>query len=123
MNKAQALDKFWNSFGIPAYDELTVPEEAVMPYITYSVTTGRLEDVVNLSASIWYHSQSWKDISLKAEEIAEKITKMMPPTIQIDNGRLYIALGDPFAQRMDDPSSDTVRRIYLNVQAEFLTAY
>ena len=27
MNKAQALDQFWNGFGIPAWDENTVPED------------------------------------------------------------------------------------------------
>ena len=133
MNKAQALDKFWNSFGIPAYDETTVPEyvddgngnqvKLEPPYITYSVITGRLEDIINLNASVWYHSKSWKDITLKTDEIAAKIKNMVPPTIPIENGRIYLTLGDPFAQRMSDPSSDTIRRMYLNIQAEFLTAY
>ena len=48
---------------------------------------------------------------------------MQPPTIELDNGRLYIAKGTPFAQRMSEPSDDTVRRILLNISAEYLTAY
>lgn len=37
MNKAQAIQAFWESFGVPAYEESTVPDDAVMPYITYSM--------------------------------------------------------------------------------------
>jgi formylmethanofuran dehydrogenase subunit A len=76
-----------------------------------------------MSASIWYRSTSWKDVSDKAEEIAEYIVKMAPPSIEIDNGRLYISKGTPFAQRMSEPSDDMVRRIYININAEFLTAF
>lgn len=122
MDKSQALEKFWNSFGLPAYDENTVPEDATLPRITYSVSTDSFENVISLNASIWYRSTSWADISKKAEEIGEYITKMIPPSIQIDNGRLYLTKGSPFAQRMNDPD-DSIRRILLNIQAEFLTAF
>jgi hypothetical protein len=123
MDKSQALQKFWEGFGIPAYDETTVPENATMPYITYGVTTDNLDHPVALFASVWYHSTSWKDISIKTEQIAKSIVEMQPPSIQFDNGRLYIAKGTPFAQRMSDPSDSMIRRMYLNIQAEFLSAY
>lgn len=122
MDKAQAIQLFWGSFGIPAYDETDVPDDAVMPYITYGVATDSIDAVVNMGASLWYRTNSWKDISQKAEEIAETIVKMNPPSIEINNGRLYISKGTPFAQRMSDDDG-SVRRIYLNIQAEFLTAY
>lgn len=123
MDKAQALQNFWESFGIPAYEQTTVPESATMPYITYSVSTDSLGNVVNMYASIWYHSTSWKDISEKTEQIARYIVGMNPPSIKFDGGRLYIAKGTPFAQRMEDPNDDMIRRMYLNIQAEYLSAY
>jgi hypothetical protein len=123
MDKAQALQTFWESFGIPAYEQTTVPETATMPYITYSVSTDSLDNVVNMSASLWYHSTSWKDISEKTEQIARYIVGMNPPSIKFDGGRLYIAKGNPFAQRMADPNDDMIRRMYLNIQAEYLSAY
>ena len=122
MDKAQALQHFWSSFGLAAYDSTVVPDNAQMPYITYSVSTDSLNNVVNMNASLWYRSSSWKDITEKADEIAEAIVKMNPPSIQLDNGRLYITKGTPFAQRMSDEDGN-VRRIYLNIQAEFFTAY
>lgn len=123
MDKAQAIQKFWESFNIPAYDETNVPDNAVMPYITYSVKTDSLDNIVNMYASIWYHSTSWKDISEKTEQIAEYIVRLNPPSIEFNNGRLYIAKGNPFAQRMADPNDSMIRRMYLNIQAEFLSAY
>lgn len=123
MDKAQALQTFWESFGIPAYEQTTVPESAKMPYITYSVSTDSLDNVVNMSASVWYHSTSWKDISEKTEQIARYIVGMNPPSIKFDGGRLYIAKGNPFAQRMADPNDDMIRRMYLNIQAEYLSAF
>lgn len=123
MDKAQALQNFWESFGIPAYEQTTVPESATMPYITYSVSTDSLDNVVNMYASVWYHSTSWKDISEKTEQISRYIVSMNPPSIKFDGGRLYIAKGTPFAQRMEDPNDDMIRRMYLNIQAEYLSAY
>lgn len=132
MDKAQALQKFWESFGIPAYEENTVPEyinvdgeqvPVTMPYITYSVSTDSLDNVVNMYASLWYHSTSWKDISEKTEQIARYIVGMNPPSIKFDGGRLYIAKGTPFAQRMADPNDSMIRRMYLNIQAEYLSAF
>ena len=122
MDKSQAIQKFWEGFDLPAYDETTVPDDAPLPRITYNVKTDSLDGVVSMNASLWYRSKSWKEISQKAEEIGEYISNMMPPSIPIDNGRVYISKGSPFAQRMTDPD-DSIRRIYLNIQVEFLTAY
>lgn len=123
MDKAQAIHRFWSGFGLPAYDENSVDDDAVMPYITYSVVTGDLEDVVLLSASLWYRSTSWADITHKADEISQYITRMSPPAVKIDGGRAYFTKGLPFAQRMSEPNDDSVRRIYLQVDAEFMTNY
>lgn len=122
MDKGQAIHKFWAGFGIPAYDEESVPDDAKMPYITYNVAMDSIGNQVPLTASIWYHSTSWAEVSRKAEEIAEHIVKMHPISIEIDTGRIYITKGSPFAQRMAD-ETDTVKRIYLICNGEYLTNY
>ena len=121
MDKAQALHSFWSSFVWPAYDEYTVPTGSSMPYITYEVSTDSLDSPVSLTASLWCHSMSWAEISQKADEIAARLSAG-GQVIKLDNGFLWLTPGSPFAQRMDEPSDDSVRRIILNVQAEFLTA-
>lgn len=123
MDKAQALHNFWSGFNMPAYDELTVPDNAALPYITYEVKTDSFENKMNLSASIWNRSTSWAAVEQKAAEIAQFIQKQNPCTIRIDGGRMYIVKGTPFAQRMLDPSDDGVRRIVLSIDVEFLTEF
>ena len=123
MDKEQAIHSFWSGFGLTAYDETTVPVNVQMPYIAYNVSTGALGDIIQLHASLWYHSTSWKDITEKAEEIAESIGKYGHKIINYDNGKLYLTQGVPFAQRMSDPADSMIRRIYINVSAEFLSAF
>lgn len=126
MDKAQAIHSFWSSFGIPAYDENTIPtgeNRPNPPYITYNVSTGALEDILLLTASVWYYDTSWVNVTEKVDEIAEKLGRNGFHIIELDEGYLWIVQGSPFAQRMSDPEDDMLRRIYLNVTAEFLTAY
>jgi len=123
MDKAQAIHKLWSSFELPAYDEQTVPQDAKMPYITYRVASDSIGNVVNLNASIWYRSTSWAEVTAKLREIEKAIGKNGYRIYQIDEGYVWFTKGTPFAQRMSDPEDDMIRRIYLNVQAEFLTAY
>lgn len=123
MDKAQALHQFWSSFGIDAYDENTVPDNAEMPYITYSVEDGSIDDPLLLNASIWYRSTSWKEVTKKSEEIAKYIGEFGHLVIKLDKGYVFITKGVPFAQRMPDPNDSMIRRIYLIINTEFLTAY
>lgn len=124
MDKGQAIHNFWSRFGLMAYDENTVPDNAPDRYITYNVSMDSIGNVVNMYGNIWdINTDSWEFVSKKAEEIAEYIETMYPISYAIDNGRLYIAKGTPFAQRMSEPNNDRVRRMYINIQAEYLTAY
>ena len=118
MNKAQTINSFWNSFGIPAYDMYTVPNDAQMPYITYEYAEDNFDNTVILSASIWYKSTSWQGVSEKAAEIAEHIGN--GKILKTDEGYIYIARGTPFMQRLTD-TDDTIRRIYITVQVEYMT--
>lgn len=120
MNKVQAITTFWNRFLI-AYEENTVPNDAKMPYITYQVVTDGFNKQVSMAASLWYRGTSWVDINAKTFEIEKAIGKG-GIILKCDDGVIWIKLGSPFAQNMKEPSDDLVRRKYLNIEAEFLTA-
>ena len=124
MNKWQAIDKFWNSFSWNAYDEnslITGENSPSLPYITYSAQTSGIGQILTLTASLWDRSTSWKNVSDKADEIAEAIGTGYKIE-KVDGGFLWIVRGQPFAQRMID-EDDMIRRIYIITNAEFLTAY
>ena len=107
---------------MPAYDEMTVPDDAVMPYITYEAVAGNLGAATQIAVNLWYRSNSWADISKKAQQIATAIDKL-PSSIKIDGGRMRVRLPDtPWGDRMDEPNDSGVRRIRMTVEIEFLTA-
>ena len=121
MTKSAAIYQFWNSFGLTAYEENTVPTDATFPYITYQLVTDSFDREIQLSASIWYRSESWTAINTKTEEISKKISRG-GKIISCDDGVIWLKRGQPFAQSMGDESDDLIKRKYLNITAEFMTA-
>ena len=121
MTKAAAIYQFWNIFGLTAYEENTVPDDAGFPYITYQLVTDSFDREVPVTASLWYRSESWTAINSKTEEISANIG-LGGKIIKCDGGRIWIKRGQPFAQNMGDESDDLIKRKYLNLTFEFLTA-
>lgn len=120
MDKGQAIQEFWSSFELPAYDENSVPDDATYPYITYSMVYDSLDYIALLTGSVWYRGTKWSDASQKAEEISEYLG-MGGKVLPLDRGYVWLFRGTPFAQRMGDENDPLVKRIYFNVSAEFLT--
>ena len=121
MTKAAAIYQFWNSFGLTAYEGNSVPDDAAFPYITYQLVTDSFDREIPLTASLWYRSESWTAINAKTEEISQKISRG-GKIISCDGGAIWLKRGQPFAQSMGDESDDLIKRKYLNITAEFMTA-
>jgi hypothetical protein len=121
MTKAAAIYQFWSSFGLTAYEENTVPEDAAFPYVTYQLVTDSFDREVAATASLWYRGESWTAINAKTEEISAHIG-LGGKIIKCDGGRIWIKRGQPFAQNMGDESDDLIKRKYLNLTFEFFTA-
>ena len=117
MDSVQTLHKFWSGFGLPAYDETTVPDDAKVPYITYEASDDFFGSNLSLTASLWYRSTSWQAITEKEKEIANAIS-LGGKMLQCDEGAIWIKRGTPWAQRMSDSSDNMIRRIVLNIELE-----
>lgn len=122
-DKDRAIHKFWSSFGLKAYEVNSVPDDAIIKnggkYLTYELSTSAFMDTIVLSASLWYKSSDWTDIVAKSQEISTAIG-IGGTFRKVKGGYLWIRRSSPFAQRMSD-EDDTVRRIYILVEVEFLT--
>ena len=116
-NEWTALKTLWSSFGLTAYDETTVPETAELPYITYESQVSGLDETVILTASLWYRAMSWTEISEKAKEIGDSIGGGFG--VGYGTGRLWVTKAVPFAQRVSEPNDEQIRRIILQINAEF----
>jgi hypothetical protein len=125
MTKASALYNFFSSFGIEAYEETLVPtgdEAPKFPYLTYQLVTDSFDNEVLIPVSLWYRSEaSLLALNSKTEEISQRIGRG-GVFLDCDGGKIWIKRGSPFAQTMSDPEDNTIRRKYINITAEFLTA-
>lgn len=119
MDKAQAINNFWNGFGLKAYDATSVPDETQMPYITYELSVDEFGQSLSQTASLWYYSSSWKDIQLKEQQIYNYIGRG-GRMIHYDDGAVWIQRGTPWALRLAGNDDEYVRRILLNVEVEFI---
>lgn len=118
MDKWQALDTYWNGYGMQAYNELTVPDNAAMPYITYQAAVGSLDGPMRLSGSLYWRGNSWAWGMQKATAML----KAMDREIKVDGGYVKFRLPQGFqAQPQTEPSDEQVRRIIFQVDVEFLT--
>lgn len=119
MDKYEALYSFYSSFGIPAYEENSVDENAVMPYITYEVLTSSFDnDSVSISCQIFSKS---KDL-IELDKITDKISKALTGgiTLKCKDGYVVLYRGTPFAQNR--ATGDTsVKCKYINISADYIT--
>ena len=121
MTKAAAIYQFWSSFGLTAYEENSVPTDARFPYITYQLVTDSLGSEVQMVASVWYRGSSWVDANAKAGELGQEIGRR-GAVLSCDGGKIWLKRGNPFSQNMGDENDNLIKRKYLNITAEFLTA-
>ena len=121
MTKAAAIYQFWSGFDLTAYEENTVPTDAAFPYITYQLVADSFDREVAATASLWYRGESWTAINAKTEEIARFIGGG-GCLLDCDGGFIWLKRGSPFAQNMGDESDDLIKRKYINVTVEYMTA-
>lgn len=134
MNKEQAYNAFWSEFGVLAFEENSVPDDKIIedlikagvakakyPYVAYQVIVDDLGHPVYPTASIYDRSNSWERSDLLANAISERIQKMN--TIRLDDGRMFITKGSPFAQHQLESADLNIRRVILNLGVEFFTEY
>lgn len=111
INTAQALYQFWSSFGLPAYTVGTVPDEAQIPYITYSlVETEPLEPLTHY-AQVWYRTTSNAALLAKTDEIMAVLKNGV--RIPCDGGS--VALRGATVNLMTDMNPEN-RYAYINTQ-------
>lgn len=119
MDKLQTLNSFWSGFELKAYDETSVPDSAVLPYITYEVAEDDFDHPIAVTASVWYRTTAWTEPIAKVKEIEQAIGRG-GKMLSYDGGAFWIKKATPWAQHLRDPDDDSVRRIILNLEIEYI---
>lgn len=111
-NVATALSAFWNSFGIPAYTEDHVPDDAELPYITYTEVQPDWRETGSTQARVWYKGNSFVDVNAKVDEISKTIGEGY--SIKTPDGMVVIYKDVNFCQPQPYPEDTKIRVIYIN---------
>ena len=113
INTAKALYEFYSGFGLPAYTVSTVPDDAQLPYITYSlIETEPLESATHY-AQVWYRDTSNAALLAKVDEIKAALGNGV--RIDCDGGYVVLRPMTPFVQLMVDANPEN-RYAYINMQ-------
>lgn len=119
-----AIQNFWSSFDMPAYEESSVPSGDNAPksqYITYSLPYDIFDHPVSGIVNVWTRSTSWSNALSKFKEIKQRIGKGI--YVHCDNGAIFLRFGDPMMNRLGDDNDDMIRRLLINIEAEYITNY
>ena len=108
----KSLYEFWSSFGIPAYAEDGVPDNAVLPYITYSVVNPDWDSASSINARVWYRDTSYVSISSKLDEISDRIGDGL--SIATENDMVILFKDDNFIQ-FQPYNDNTMKIAYLSM--------
>ena len=120
MDKWQAQATFWSSFGVPAYEENSVPDlnRVSFPYITYQSVSGPFGADQLVTASVWTEDYSWARANAISDAIEERL-KHGGETVRYEGGGLWITAEDNFSQSMGDPDDDRIKRKLISVVLHF----
>ena len=121
MTKPEVLYKFLSGFGLAAYPDTSVPTDAVFPYLTYSPSFDSVDTQVSIPVNLWYRTEEELAPTLKAQEISDVIGRG-GTVLPCDGGYLWIKRGFPWCQNMSDESNTNIKRRYINLVVEYLTA-
>jgi len=121
MTKAAALHKFFSSFGMTAYTDASVPEDAILPYLTYELITSAWDGgEVGLTVNMWFYTESEAIPNAKAEELSCAIGHG-GKILHCDEGLIWLKRGSPWCQSLTDETDKNIKRRYINVTAEYMT--
>lgn len=112
-NTAQALNDFWNSFGLRAYATDTVPDDVVLPYITYSLVETEFLQPATHYAQVWYRDTSNAQMLTIVDAIKEAIGTGV--VLECTGGYVVIRPDTPFVQLLADENPEN-RYAYINMQ-------
>lgn len=124
MKKWEALYSFFSSFGIPAYEENSIPtgsDRPSYPYIVYEMQQGGFDAEFDIALSFTIIDKY--DSFVPSYELTDTIARTIGDgkIIEIDDGYIKIAQTSTWAKTQRDPEDNTIRRLYSVVWVTYYT--
>lgn len=111
---AKLYYEFWNQL-LPAYMEEHIPENASLPYLTYTFKMDRFGNESVQQVKIWTRSKSFQSLSRYCASFGDLVPDS-GTVLHLNNkkGAIYIYRGAPFIQILPLDNPD-LKVAYINV--------
>lgn len=110
----EALYDFFSGFGLPAYAEGFIPDDAELPYITFSTPQSGIDAKASQYVRVWYEGTDNSEPARKADAIIGAIGRGIMLTT--DSGAVVIWPESPLVQVQKAEDSDRdVCYAYINL--------
>jgi hypothetical protein len=113
--------QFWSGFGVPAFEENSVPSgenKPDFPYITFPTVTSEFDSEYPIIVSVWARGSSWIP-AIEIVDVIEAALKDGGINIPYDGGTLWVSMRQPFTTCMGDPNDNEVKRMLIYVTLHF----
>lgn len=118
-NTARALYYFASGFDWNAYPETSVPRNAQLPYITYTLQEYDWKDTGMLQMRLWYRGEDYAALNLKIDQISLATENGKQVKVNGSDGKLVIYRGRPFCQ-YQPVDEENIKVAYLNFDVHYL---
>lgn len=110
---ATALYNFFSGFGIPAYNESTVPDDAELPYIVYQLVEPEWDGRTIMYVRVYYKN---KTSNFAAMQKADEVAGAVGPGIRLgfDGGYVVLRPETPLIQQL--PSENDIHGALITLQ-------
>lgn len=115
---AKALYNFVSGFTWTAYPEYSVPDSAVLPYITYTIQESAWDEQGMLQMRLWYQGTGYATLNAKIDEISAVVES--GKHVPTESGGLYVFKGTPWCQYQKSDETD-LKIAYLNFNVNYET--
>lgn len=113
---AKALQAFYSGFGVPAYSESSVPDDAELPYITYTVPQSAVFSGVTHQARVWYATDPGAPSNVQVNAKADEILQAVGQGVRLAAGRGDICIYPASMLAQNQPADAKTRIVYLNFE-------
>lgn len=123
MTIGQALQEFFEGFGMKAYPTTAVPnsQDLTFPYLTYETPRSYFGGgEVNCTVNMWFYTSSEAAASAKADELSAVIGRG-GLILHCDDGALWLRRGSPWVQSLSEAQNNNYKRRIFNLTIEFFT--
>ena len=117
----EALYAFWSQFGVPAYAEDMVPDDAKLPFIRYSVAKAPAMDATIMTAYNYHNARLMGNV--ERARLADQIAEAIPEKgvkLQMNNGGFVVMYrNSDFQTPYKDPEDFNVIGVRTSVEVHF----